>query len=321
MERSPRARFAPSPSGRMHLGNVFAALLVWLDARATGASLLLRMEDLDRARCRPEYADQLADDLRWLGLFWDEGWQEGESSHLQSARSAHYDQALLQLEAQGLLYPCYCNRRERMDSNAPHRSDGIQLYSGRCRDLSEQARKAFLAEGRRPALRLRLPDAEEGFCDGHYGPYTENLARDCGDVLLRRSDALFAYQLAVVVDDALMGITRVVRGSDLLGSTPQQRWLFRVLGHTPPDYWHLPLLTDEQGRRLSKRDRDLDLGQLRQRYCPEALIGLLAHLAGLQEKPTPVRAEDLVGQFLWEKIPRADIVVDEGLLRALSPNP
>lgn len=312
-----RARFAPTPSGRMHLGNLFAALLCFLDARAEGAELILRMEDLDRERCRPDYAALLADDLRWLGLNWDGGWEAGSVDFLQSKRQEYYETAIQALGEKGLLYSCYCNRRERLAANAPHLSDGSVLYEGRCRTLHAAQRLAFEGEGRKPALRIRVPEEEVSFVDGNYGPYIERLDKECGDFILRRSDGVFAYQLAVVVDDALMGVTRVVRGHDLLSSTPRQLWLFSQLGFVPPSYCHTPLLLDSQGRRLSKRDRDLDMGALRNATTPERLLGILAHLAGLIDRPEAISAPELVPLFSWDKVGRADRVIGEDVMALL----
>ena len=302
-----RGRFAPSPSGRMHLGNLFAALLAWLDARAVGGELVLRIEDLDPERCTLERAAQVMDDLAWLGLDWDEGGLAPD--YLQSRRSHLYAAAFEELRAQGLIYPCYCTRAERLAASAPHRSDGTVVYSGRCAALTAEERAALEASGRRPAWRVRVPDRELTIPDGNMGWYTENLRRDCGDFILRRSDGVWAYQLAVVVDDALMGVTRVVRGSDLLSSAPRQSWLHRALGHTPPKFFHTPLLLSPDGRRLSKRDGDLDMGALRARYAPEELTGLLACWAGLLPRPEPVNPRELVGGFCWDKVPKRDVYV------------
>ena len=281
-------RFAPSPSGRMHLGNVFAAMMAWLYARSAGGELLLRIEDLDPDRCRPEYAEQLKDDLRWLGLDWD---REGQR---QSLRSEVYGEAFRQLEEQGLLYPCFCTRAELHAASAPHASDGTPVYAGTCRNLTEEERAA---RTRRPAWRLQVPDRIYGFTDGLQGRFDENLAKECGDFIVRRSDGVYAYQLAVVVDDAAMGVTQVVRGRDLLGSTPRQIYLQQCLGLPTPDYVHVPLLLSEDGRRLSKRDRDLDLGVLRQQVRPEEILGLLAHAAGILPQPEAVSAGELCAIF------------------------
>ena len=306
-----RGRFAPSPSGRMHLGNVWCALLAWLSVRSQQGVMVLRIEDLDTGRCRPEYADRLMDDLRWLGLDWDEGYEAGgpDGPYLQSERTERYAAAFRRLESLGLVYPCYCTRAERLAASAPHRSDGQTVYTGRCRGLTDEERRALEASGRRPAQRVRAPDERWAFRDGHLGGFAENLARDCGDFIVRRPDGVYAYQLAVVADDAAMEVTQVVRGRDLLSSTPRQIWLYETLGLTPPAFFHVPLLLAPDGRRLSKRDGDLDMGALRARYAPEELVGLLAFLAGQQERPDPVEARALAGRFSWETVPREDITV------------
>ncbi len=214
-----RGRFAPSPSGRMHLGNAWSALLAWLSVRSRGGTMVLRLEDLDPDRCKRPLCDGVEEDLRWLGLDWDEGGSAGGPEFYQSQRSEIYRAALEQLEQQGLLYPCFCTRGQLHAPNAPHRSDGEVIYPGTCRDLSAEER-TVRARTRHPAVRIRVPDEEIGFVDRLQGAYGENLARDCGDFILRRPDGVYAYQLAVVVDDALMGVTEVTRGSDLLTSPP-----------------------------------------------------------------------------------------------------
>lgn len=302
-----RGRFAPSPSGRMHLGNLLSALLAWLDARSQGGVMVLRIEDLDPDRCTAERAARVMDDLAWLGLDWDEGGLEPD--YMQSRRAPYYEEAFEKLSRMGLTYPCYCSRAERLAASAPHRADGTVVYSGKCAGLSAAERASYEAAGRRPAWRVRVPDETVSVEDGHLGRYEENLARDCGDFILRRSDGVWAYQLAVVVDDALMGINRVVRGQDLLSSAPRQAWLHRLLGHEPPVFCHLPLLVDESGRRLSKRDGDLDMSALRGRFSPEELTGWLAWLAGLQEEPKSATPARLIPGFSWAKVPKNDIVV------------
>ncbi len=247
------------------------------------------------------------DDLRWLGLDWDEGGLAPE--YMQSRRTARYEEAFRVLEERGLVYPCYCTRSERMAATAPHRDDGAVVYSGKCFSLTERERAALERQGRRPAWRGRCPRQVVALEDGNCGPYAENLARDCGDFIVRRSDGVFAYQLAVVVDDALMGVNHVVRGRDLLCSAPRQAWLHEVLGYRPPRFFHTPLLLAPDGRRLAKRDRDLDMGALRARYGPEELTGLLAFYAGLTDRPEKVTAQELVPQFSWAKVPKNDVVV------------
>ena len=302
-----KGRFAPSPSGRMHLGNLMAALLAWLDVRSCGGTMVLRIEDLDPDRCTPWKAAQLMDDLEWLGLDWDEGGLIPE--YMQSRRSDIYEAHFQKLADLGLTYPCYCTRAERLAVSAPHREDGSVVYSGRCAAFTPEERQAMEALGRRPAWRVRVPDEEWAIEDGHMGSYREHLRRDCGDFILRRSDGVWAYQLAVVADDALMGINHVVRGSDLLSSSPRQAWLHTMLGYKPPEFFHLPLLTDPTGRRLSKRDADLDLSVLREKYTPEELTGRLAVSAGLLEEYAPVMPEELVKTFSWSKVPINDLVV------------
>ena len=301
-------RYAPSPSGRMHLGNLMCCLLAWLSAKSKGGQVLLRIEDLDAVRCPRVYADAIQDDLAWLGLAAD-----GPTPTVyQSERSGIYQQYYDILLKKGLIYPCFCSRIQLHAASAPHRSDGQVVYAGTCRGLSdaEVARRSLT---RAPAFRVRVPDEEIAFTDGHLGRYAENLARDCGDFYLRRADGVFAYQLAVVVDDALMGVTEVVRGSDLLSSTPRQLWLYRELGLTAPQFYHLPLLLAPDGRRLSKRDGDQSLENLRARYTPQEIIGKLAYVCGLQDTPAPASPQELVPGFSWDKVPKQDILLPEGL--------
>lgn len=293
-------RFAPSPSGRMHLGNIFAALLAWVSARAAGGEFVLRIEDLDPERSHAEYADAIRDDLRWLGLQWD------REMPLQSTRTPVYAEFFVRLRAMGLLYPCFCSRSELHAASAPHASDGSLLYAGTCRGLTDVQMKA---QNRPPAWRIRVPEECVACHDGVYGEVSQNLQRECGDFILRRSDGVYAYQLAVVCDDALGGITQVVRGRDLLSSTPRQIWLCRMLGFEPPEYYHVPLLIAPDGRRLSKRERDMDLSRLRERFRPEALIGRLAFLSGLAPFQEPISAAELAQEFSWENLCRNDIPI------------
>ncbi|WP_297981512.1 tRNA glutamyl-Q(34) synthetase GluQRS [uncultured Oscillibacter sp.] len=310
MERAdiPRGRFAPSPSGRIHLGNILCCLLAWLSVRQRGGRVVLRVEDLDTARCPRRYAAQIEEDLRWLGLDWDEGPGAGgpDGPYYQSERTALYQAALERLADMGLVYPCFCTRAELHAASAPHREDGQVVYGGTCRCLTA-AEAAERAKVRSPALRLRVPEEEIAFTDGHMGPYRESLAWDCGDFLLRRSDGMFAYQLAVVVDDAAMGVTEVVRGADLLSSTPRQLLLYRLLGLTAPSFIHFPLLLAPDGRRLSKRDVDAGLDSLRGRVTAAEVLGKLAYLAGFNPSAEPRTAEALLADFSWQKVPGEDI--------------
>ena len=291
---TPIGRFAPSPTGRMHLGNVFSALLSWLSAKSQGGQWLLRIEDIDPGRSRQAYADLLMNDLEWLGLSWD-----GEPVY-QSQRSDIYEHYFQMLKAQGMTYPCYCTRADLLATQAPHESDGRVVYPGTCRHLKEQPNKPA-------ATRLIVPDRDITFVDGHYGAQSVNLAHHVGDFIIRRKDGAWAYQLAVVIDDALMGVTEVVRGCDLLLSSPQQMYVAQLLGFTSPRFIHLPLLCNAQGQRLSKRDGGLDMASLRQSYTAPEIIGKLAQIAGLQSTPDPVTPEDLLASFSWEKVPQEKV--------------
>lgn len=309
-------RFAPSPSGRIHLGNILCCLLAWLSARQKGGRVILRIEDLDIARCPRRYGEQMCRDIQWLGLDWDEGPVIGGpcGPYEQSRRTALYQAALRRLEAQGLVYPCFCTRAELHAASAPHREDGQVVYPGTCRGLAaEQAAERARRTGRAPALRLRVPEEEIIFTDGHMGEYREWLPADCGDFLLRRSDGMFAYQLAVVVDDAAMGVTEVVRGADLLASTPRQLLLYRLLGLEAPAFYHFPLLLGSDGQRLSKRNADAGLDTLGERYTAPEILGKLAYLAGFNPSAEPRSGESLLEDFAWERVPRADIRIPEGL--------
>lgn len=386
-------RFAPSPTGRMHLGNVFSSLLAWLSVRSQGGKLVLRIENLDdRARSGPWDA-LLMDDLRWLGLDWDEG------PYYQTDRIDLYADAVRRLDDMGLVYPCFCTRAELHAASAPHASDGTPVYAGTCRGLTA-AEVVARSKARPPALRLKVPPVQgiassrgpfesfaseskhskteltdfgnsmpreltfgdcsergvrggaalRGTADGirggaasqgaagdvrgaaasrsaaggdagvmhfedrTYGPQREVLAEECGDFLVRRSDGVYAYQLAVVVDDADMGVNEVVRGCDLLGSTARQMYLQDLLGYAHPSYAHVPLLVAPDGRRLSKRDRDCDMGVLREHFgTPGALLGRLAYVAGLVPSPEPRTADKLVDEFSWSAVceHRDNIAVEE----------
>ena len=295
-------RFAPTPSGRMHLGNVFSALMAWLSVRSGGGTMLLRMENLDPERTRPEYAEGIRRDLNWLGLDWD------RETAPQSTRSKVYDGYFEKLRDMGLLYPCYCTRSRLHASDAPHGSDGQYIYDGRCRNLTEEEREAF---HRAPAWRVRVPDRVYALRDRVHGDYAENLQRDCGDFVVRRADGVYVYQLAVVVDDGLAGVNEVVRGWDLLASAPRQMYLQELFGFPHPGYAHVPMLLAPDGRRLSKREKDLDLGQLQLRLRPEQVLGSLAYAAGIIDVREPVSAAELVGEFSWEKITGDSIFLNE----------
>ena len=297
-EKRVVGRFAPTPSGRMHLGNVFAALIAWLSVRSRDGAMVLRMEDLDTQRTSGEFAEVLRDDLRWLGLDWD------TETPPQSERSAVYDRYFEKMMDEGLLYPCYCTRSQLHSVNAPHLSDGTYVYPGTCRNLQNPP------AGRKPAWRVIVPDKVWSFTDWVQGDYSLNLATDCGDMVVRRADGVYVYQLAVTVDDGEAGVTEVVRGMDLLSSAPRQMYLQELLGFSHPEYGHVPMLLAPDGRRLSKRDKDLDQGELRKRLTPEQLIGNLAYAAGLTETYEPVSARELAQHFCWNLLKGDSIYLD-----------
>ena len=297
----PVGRFAPTPSGRMHLGNVFAALIAWLSVRSRDGEMVLRMENLDTQRTSAEFAETLRDDLRWLGLTWD------RETPAQSQRSAVYDKYFEILREKGLLYPCYCTRSQLHSVNAPHLSDGTYVYPGTCRNLTEGEQAAFR---RPPAWRVVVPDRVWTVEDRIQGTYRCNLATECGDMVVRRADGVYVYQLAVTVDDGEAGITEVVRGMDLLSSAPRQMYLQELFGFPHPEYAHVPMLLAPDGRRLSKRDRDLDLGILRQRLTREELLGVLAFAAGLIDQEVSVSLNELTKEFSWKKLSGDHIFLD-----------
>ena len=304
MNHTPVGRFAPTPSGRMHLGNIFAALIAWLSIRSKNGYFLLRMEDLDTQRTNSEFADILRDDLIWLGLNWD------EETPAQSTRRAVYDRYFAILKEKELLFPCYCTRSQLHSVNAPHASDGTYVYPGTCRDLTPAQKATF---DRAPSWRVRVPNRDYEINDLCQGIYKENLLTDCGDFVVRRADGIYVYQLAVTVDDGEAGVTEVVRGQDLLSSAPRQMYLQELFSFTQPTYGHVPMLLAPDGRRLSKRDKDLDLGYLRMHLTPETLIGTLAYCAGLIDKETPISAEELAKEFSWNKLQRDAIFMTNTL--------
>lgn len=308
-------RFAPTPSGLMHLGNARTALLAWLQIRSRGGSFLLRMEDIDGPRSRAEYAEAALRDLRWLGLDWDEGPDIGgdRGPYTQSERLSCYEEALRRLESRDLLYPCYCSRAELAAvASAPHglSSEG-PAYPGTCRRLSAEER-AERARVKQPSLRFAVPEDEiVTFQDGCAGLQTTAPGAG-GDFVVRRADGIFSYQLAVTVDDALMGVTDVLRGSDLLDSTPRQLLLFKALGWQPPRYAHVPLLMGPDGKRLAKRHGGISLAAIRESgVTPQQAVGLLANWSGLLDRSEPVKPEELFETFRERGLPREPVVVRE----------
>lgn len=283
-------RFAPSPTGRMHAGNIFAALMAWLIAKSQGGRIVLRIEDLDRQRSRREYIDGVQADFELLGLTWDDG------PYFQQGREEAYRAAYQALEDRGLIYPCFCSRADLHAASAPHRGEKL-VYPVTCRSLTPEERARRAAE-KDPAVRIIVPHRAYSLIDQIQGPYRQMLDEECGDFLIRRSDGAFAYQLAVVVDDAEQGVTSVVRGMDLLCSTPQQLYLQDLLGLPHPVYAHVPLLVAEKDRRLSKRDHDASLEALLARFgTPEGVIGHIAWLTGIRDEDEPATPEQLLDGF------------------------
>ncbi|MBD5417964.1 MAG: tRNA glutamyl-Q(34) synthetase GluQRS [Desulfovibrio sp.] len=321
-------RLAPSPTGLLHLGNAWAFLLAWLSARSKGGRVLLRMEDLDPQRSRPAFAAAIVDDLHWLGLDWDAGPEGGDAAPglgpmVQSQRGHIYAGAMARLESAGLTYPCFCSRKElRQLASAPHAGEEGPVAPDPCRSLTAAERQRLFADGRHAALRLRSPDEAVCFSDMFQGPQAFSPEAFGGDFALRRSDGVVAYQLAVAVDDGLMDVTEVVRGRDLLPSTPRQLLVMRFLGLTPPTYAHIPLLLDSEGERLAKRHASLSLAALRAAGArPEAVVGYLGRLAGINPGGRPVRPRELVGRFSPAALPRGDLrVMEEDMARLMSPN-
>lgn len=309
-----RGRFAPTPSGLLHLGNAGTALLAWLQARSQGGEIVLRMEDIDVPRCKPEWADRCLQDMRWLGLDWDEGPDMGGECgpYEQSKRGNRYEEALERLMADGWLYPCYCSRADLLAAgSAPHglHSEG-PVYPGTCRGLSAAERQERAAK-KTPSLRFAMPDKPVSFMDGIAGRKTF-AASAGGDFVVKRADGIVGYQLAVVVDDDAMGITDALRGWDLLDSTPRQLMLAEALGAQPPRYAHAPLLLGPDGKRLAKRHGDIAIAVLRESgYRPEGIVGLLGWLYGMIDRPEPVQARELVPHFKLERIPHGSVTLPD----------
>jgi glutamyl-tRNA synthetase len=278
-----RTRFAPSPTGDLHLGGAWTALASWVLARRSGGMFILRVEDLDRPRVVAGSQRRIEEDLSWLGLTWDEG------PFLQSERVEVYERAIARLTAKGLVYPCDCSRAEIAHvASAPHEGEEV-VYAGRCRD-----RDPARAMKRPPALRARVPREVISYEDLVAGPVSQDLARDVGDFVLRRGDGVFSYQLAVLVDDLAMDVTDVVRGADLVASTPRQIWLAGALGGRPPRYAHLPLVVAADGARLQKRTPGSTVRTLRERGIPATrVVGELAHGLGLAPTSAPTTARAL----------------------------
>ncbi|WP_081735090.1 tRNA glutamyl-Q(34) synthetase GluQRS [Paenibacillus gorillae] len=317
-----RGRFAPTPSGLMHIGNIWAALLAWLQTRHANGQFVLRMEDIDKPRCRPELAEQALADLRWLGIDWDEGPDIGGpfAPYTQSERDEWYAAALDRLEQNGLLYPCFCSRAELLAvASAPHGlSEEGPAYGGTCRCLSpeeQKKRKAIKA----PSLRFRIGEDHSSISFHDEAAGKQTFAADAGgDFVVRRADGIVSYQLAVVVDDAAMGITDVLRGYDLLDSTPRQLMLYEALSLPAPRFAHVPLLMGEDGKRLAKRHGDTSIAGLRAAgVAPAHIIGWLARLAGQTDVFKPLSAAELVQGFRLDLVPTEPFIIDSTAMKQL----
>ena len=308
MSHPVRGRYAPSPTGELHLGNVRTALVAWLATRAAGGTFVMRIEDLDPPRIIPGAEERLLEDLRWLGFDWDEGPDVGGDfgPYRQSERTDMFIEALQRLRDSGRLYACTCTRAElRRLASAPHGAgEEGPVYPGLCREKGLPL-ELDAAGGRVASLRFRVEPGECCFDDRVVGPFCQDVASRVGDFVVRRADGLFAYQLAVVVDDGAMGINQVVRGADLLDSTPRQIQLQEALGLPRPEYAHVPLVLNAEGERLAKRDRATAIRELRAHgVAPERLVGYLAHSLGLIAAPEPLSMAALIPLFAWEKVNR-----------------
>jgi glutamyl-tRNA synthetase len=290
-----RGRFAPSPTGDLHLGTAATALVAWLSARSRGGRFLLRVEDLDRARVVAGSEQRQREDLLWLGLDWDEGPDLGGPSdpYRQSERAEFYEEAIQKLADRGLTYFCDCSRAEIFRvASAPHPGEEGPRYPGTCRDRGAAPFR------KPPSVRLRVPDRVVAVEDGLQGKFRQNVGAAVGDFVLKRSDAVYAYQLAVVVDDLAMGVSEVVRGSDLLSSAPRQALLAGLLGQPPPAFAHTPILAGSAGGKLAKRDAASSIRSLRASGLrPEQIVGRLARLLGLTDRAEPRRPEELLKDF------------------------
>ena len=319
-----RGRFAPSPTGGLHLGSALVALVAWLSVRSQGGVYSWRIEDIDGPRIVSGAAEQQMGEARWLGLDWDEGPDVGglNKPYVQSERSGEYEAALATLADAGRLFPCKLSRKDLRElASAPHGSDGQPPYPKELRptDLKENWFEIHLAaENQNAALRFLVKDSPVAFNDVVMGDVVENVAETTGDFVLKRRDGVYAYQLAVVVDDIEMGITEVVRGADLLDSTARQIQLIDVLGGRIPTYAHLPLILNENGDKLSKRDEALTLAELRAAGVqPEAIVGWLAHAVGLANTSQPVHPLELVDSFVWDRVRPEPIIAPNNLMEQL----
>ncbi len=314
VERPYVGRFAPSPTARQHIGNLRTALIAWLDARSRGGRIVLRIEDLDPDRSRPEFSGAIADDYRLLGLDWDEGPDRpvGHGPYLQSGRSGVYRQVLESLRARNLVYPCFCSRREiETAAGAPAPGDDGPVYPGTCRHMDPSEAERRVRNGESCAWRFRTGGGEIRFSDSFYGTLSQDVQAASGDFVVFRRDGVASYQLAVVTDDELMGITCVVRGADLLASTARQIALQQAMGWRTPDYLHVPLIVAPGGRKFAKRERDISLDRLLGAgWTPDRVTGFLAFSAGLIPAPVPASPAELLPVYSHRKLRREPFELD-----------
>ncbi len=318
-----RGRLAPSPTGALHLGNARSFLIAWLSMRSRGGTIVMRMEDLDHPKVKPGTAEQALADLCWLGLDWDEGPDCGgpHASYVQSERIAYYRKALCQLADARMVYPCTCSRSDvESAQSAPHVGDDGPRYPGTCRDRysSFEAARAALLDDRIPAWRFRVSDECVRFVDGFHGPQDQHVHEVVGDFVIARHKDGAGYMLAVVVDDAAMGITEVLRGDDLLSTTHRQILLYQALGLTCPQFIHVPLVVSPDGRRLAKRHGDTRISALREQgVSPETIVGMLAHWCGWAEWGETLMPQDLLPRFDLTTLPKEPTVLTEEVKRYL----
>lgn len=298
-----RTRFAPSPTGYLHLGNIWVAFLNWMWSRQNKAQIILRIEDIDRERCQGKYVRQLMDDLLWLGLDWDEGpgntYSYGEP--VQSGRIGLYREFAETLRARNLLYPCFCSRaRLRKISSAPHEGENMPAYDGACRALTDEQRKTIQ---KNPSWRIKISTSEVEYTDMFRGEQKHLLQAKRDDFVIQRADGMTSYQLACAYDDGHMGVTHVFRGNDLMDSAFYQAYLLHLMNRPVPVYGHLPLLVDSNDVRLSKRQKGITVQELRDNgVSPEKIIGLLLYLAGGIDKSEPVSIEKAVREIAFSDL-------------------
>ncbi|ODT98045.1 MAG: tRNA glutamyl-Q(34) synthetase GluQRS [Planctomycetes bacterium SCN 63-9] len=308
-------RLAPSPTGGLHVGHARTFLIAWLAARQAGGKVILRIEDLDASRVRPEASELLKVDLRWLGLDWDEGPDVGgpSGSYVQSERRAIYGEILERLKVAESVYPCTCTRADiERAASAPHAEDEGPTYPGTC--ANRQAADAASLGDAPFAWRFRVPPGPVSWDDLFRGSITLDPARLGGDFLVARNGLGPGYQLAVVADDALMGVNQVIRGDDLIPSTPRQILLFRQLGWHIPRFGHVPLVVGPDGRRLAKRDGSIKLATLRESGVdPRRLVGQLAQSCGWSDEVVPSRPADWIARFDGRTIPQDSVCVNLGV--------